>query len=368
MTFGGYFRNRTVLVTGVAGVKGTWLALELLEAGADVVGVDIEDPNDSLHFRSSGLSDDIRFLRVDVADADRMMGLVDQVDALFHLAAVSLVGEARRHPVEAYRTNLLGTVTVLEAFRRSSRAERAVIVTTDKVYQPSGAAAWRENDPLFASGPYAVSKACADAVAGDYHRTYLAETGKRLAVGRAGNVIVGGDFHSSERTGGAGRLFVDCYLALMRGRAPVVLNPGQRRAYLYGLDVVAGYMALMSNLDRPNVAGEAFNFGPVEPRGVDNATLATRICAAWGESSRWTPGQGREEPFQDQALVWDKARTRLHWQPAFDLETTLAETTAWYRAWQTLPGTPGAMRRFDLDQVRRHRQRALEIGIPWARD
>ncbi len=370
MLFGGFFENKIVLVTGIAGVKGTWLGLELLRAGAEVWGIDIQDPSGAEHFLSSGLVSATRFVQGDVTDIALVQRLVDDVDAVFHLAAVSLVGQALRDPLEAYRTNLMGTVTLLEAFRRSRRARYAVIVTTDKVYRPGGRRPWVETDPLFAPGPYPVSKACAEHVVSDYHHTYLEPLGKRLGVGRAGNVIAGGDFHSSRATGGGGRLFVDCFEALMEGRSPLVFNPGGRRAYLHGLDVVTGYMMLMSRLDLPGVQGEAFNFGPVEVDGTANGDLASRICALWGDGLGWEQGEGREEPFSSQALCWEKARKRLGWHPVYSVGDALAETAAWYRTWQALrrSSSPGFMRDFDLEQVRRHRERAALAGASWAVD
>ena len=370
MPFDGFFEGKVVAVTGVAGVKGVWLALALLEAGAEVVGLDIRAPGSSDHLASSGLLARMRFIRGDVADLDAVRRTLDQADAVFHLAAVSLVGQALHDPLEAYRTNVLGSVTVLEALRTAERTRYGVVVTTDKVYRADGGRPWVETDPLFASGPYPISKACVEHIARDYHRTYLQGLGKRLGVGRAGNVIAGGDFHSSRASRGAGRLFADCFDALVRGQRPVVFNPEGRRPYLHGLDVVAGYMQLMSRLDRPGVDGEAFNFGPVENAGTSNAELASLICDAWGDGIRWEAGEGRAEPHATQALCWDKARTRLGWRPVYDLSETVARTAAWYRAWQASrlnPG-PGCLAEFDRNEVRHHARRAAVAGIAWAVD
>ena len=330
--FRDFFKGKRIVVTGVAGVKGSWLALELLEAGSQVVGVDIKSPEPMSNFMAAGLGERITFVQGDVRHLSLMEQLLKGADGVFHLAAVALVVEARRKPLQAYATNTLGAATVLEAIRLSDSVKYAVFVTTDKVYKSKAGELWMETDPLFAAEPYQVSKACAEHIIADYYHTYLRQAGKRVGVGRAGNVIVGGDFYSSRRTGGAGRIFVDCFEALAEKQPPKIFTPHFTRPYTYGLDILTGYMALMSRLDCKSVDGEAFNFGPHEQHGVENGLLAAKICELWGEGIMWECGPARDEPFEKQALSWDKARERLGWQPAYTLHEGLCATVRWYRA------------------------------------
>jgi CDP-glucose 4,6-dehydratase len=299
-----------------------------------------------------------------------MRELMKDADGVFHLAAIALVGDARRNPLETYRTNTLGTTTVLEAIRLSDSVRYAVFVTTDKVYKPKDGEIWNETDPLFATGPYPVSKACAEQIITDYYYNYLRPAGKRLGVGRAGNVIIGGDFHSTERTNGAGRIFVDCVDALIKKQSPKIFTPKFTRPYTYGLDILSGYLTLMSELDNEGVDGEAFNFGPHEQYGVENALLATKICELWGEGMSWQIGPQREEPFEKQSLSWDKARQRLAWQPAYTLYEALRDTVRWYRAWSEKEGasSKGGMFDFNRSLIADHVDAARKMGISWAQE
>jgi CDP-glucose 4,6-dehydratase len=210
-----------------------------------------------------------------------------------------------------------------------------VFITTDKVYRakPAGEQ-WVESDELGATGPYAVSKACAELMIRDYNQTYFINTETKIAVARAGNVLLGGDDHGSTSTQGAGRIFVDCYEALTAGRAPEIFRPTFTRPYTYGLDILSGYMSLMSQLDREGIAGEAFNFGPYEQLGVSNALLATKICELWGDGVLWESGSLREEPFEYQSLRTEKSEHRLGWRPAFTLYEALRATTRCIRLGQ----------------------------------
>lgn len=368
--FDGYFEGKRVLVTGVAGVKGTWLGLMLLRAGAVITGLDRRQPETNTNFSAAGLDGRIRFVHDDVRNLRVVQTLVDESDCVFHLAAEALVGEALLRPLEAYSSNTLGTATVLEALRLSTSPKRAVFVTTDKVYRPKGGDRWRESDELGASGPYAVSKACAEWVIRDYIGTYFRNNGLLVAVGRAGNVVVGGDLHSSRANPGAGRIFVDCYESLAAGCEPEVFRPDFTRPYTYGLDILSGYMSLMSRLDSAGVAGDAFNFGPYEQFGISNALLATKICDLWASGVFWKSGAPREEPFDYQSLSTEKSRKLLGWRPAFTLYEALSATTTWYKAWAQLGSnvTRGCMYELDCSLIDQHRAAAARLNIDWAQD
>lgn len=322
------------------------------------------------NFAATGLGSRIRFVHGDVRDLALVRRLVEEADCIFHLAAEAIVGRAFRNPFETYSCNTLGTATMLEALRLAAAPKRSVFFTTDKVYRskPAGES-WVESDELGATGPYAVSKACAELVIRDYNRCYFADSETKIAVCRAGNVLVGGDDHGSSSTQGAGRIFVDCYEALAEGRASVIFRPTFTRPYTYGLDILSGYMSLMSRLDRKEVAGEAFNSGPYEQFGVSNALLATKICELWGSGVLWKGGAPREEPFEYQSLRTEKSQHRLGWLPAFTLYEALRATTRWYKAWAELGSnvTEGCMYDLNCSLIAEHQAAAARLGVEWAR-
>jgi len=286
------------------------------------------------------------------------------------LAAISIVGEARQNPLATYHSNTLGTATVLEAMRLNDSVRWGVFVTTDKVYRPKGGEAWIESDPLFATEPYPVSKACAEQIITDYYCNYLKHAGQRIAIARAGNVLLGGDPYSSRRMNGAGHLHVDCFEALIDHQSPALYTPKFTRPYTYGLDILCGYLTLMSRLDDEGVCGEAFNFGPHERLGIENGLLASKICQVWGTDLTWHSTKPREEPFEKQAVNWDKARSRLGWQPAYTIYEALHDIAQWYRAWvETDPACPcGSMVATNRMLIYVHQQAAHNMGIGWAQE
>lgn len=366
--YNNFFEGKHILVSGVAGVKGSWLALSLLEAGAEVTGIDIKLPDSESNFVASGLGNRIHFIQGDVTDLTLMQSLIYDADGVFHLAAMALVRKAHQNPYDAYRANTLGVATVLEAIRLSDKPKRGVFVTTDKVYKPKNGELWIESDPLGATGPYAVSKACAEFIIADYQRNYLGTAGHLVGIGRAGNVVIGGDMYSSQKTNGAGRIFVDCFMALADNKAPEIFSPGFTRPYTYGLDILSGYLTLMSKLDQNGVAGEAFNFGPYEQHGVSNAVLATKICELWGSKIMWQRGTPREEPFEYQSLSFEKSRQRLRWQPAFTFYEALQATTRWYQRWavEKAVAAEGYMYELNRELLIEHKNAARNLEIDWA--
>jgi CDP-glucose 4,6-dehydratase len=157
--FDNYFDGKRVLVTGVSGVKGTWLALMLLQVGAIVTGLDKRLAAWRSNLTAAGLGSLIRFVHGDIRDLVLVRQLIEETDCVFHLAAEAIVGEAVRNPLETYSSNALGTATMLEALRLAGLPKRAVFVTTDKVYREKDEGElWEESDELGATGPYAVQK------------------------------------------------------------------------------------------------------------------------------------------------------------------------------------------------------------------
>ena len=128
-----YYRGKTILVTGVAGVKGSWLVHSLLRAGASVIGVDVVAPPPDSNFSAAGLKDSIEFIKGDVADTGLMRSVVNRVDGVFHLAAV-VSGQAEADFDLGMQVNLEGTRTVLEACRALPQAPRLVFPSSVAVF------------------------------------------------------------------------------------------------------------------------------------------------------------------------------------------------------------------------------------------
>ncbi|MCX7946941.1 MAG: CDP-glucose 4,6-dehydratase, partial [Hydrogenophilus sp.] len=171
----------------------------------------------------------------DLEELSRTIRLV-QPEVVFHLAAQPLVRAAYRDPVTTYRTNVLGTVHLLESVRRCPSVRALVVVTSDKCYEDRG---WpwpyRENDRLGGHEPYSSSKAASELVVQAYRQSFLTELGIQVATVRAGNVIGGGDW-------GEDRLVPDIFRAYESGVPVRLRSPQAVRPWQHVLEPLAGYL------------------------------------------------------------------------------------------------------------------------------
>ncbi len=326
------FAGRHVLLTGHSGFKGSWLALWLRRLGATVTGISLPPEQPSMHeaIRLDRLIDG-RY--ADIRSADEFATALAQVDAdiVIHMAAQAIVRRSHVDPVETFATNVTGTAVVLNAVRAMPRLKAIVVVTSDKCYEnrewPWG---YRETDTLGGSDPYSASKACTELVVASFRRSYFADpAGPQLATVRAGNVMGGGDWASD-------RLVPDMMRAALSGQPVFIRNPASIRPWQHVLDPLAGYLMVAAALVTEGAsAADAWNFGPDPAVQVPAGDLARLVTAAWGAGAPLVRFGGANGPREAGTLSLDsaRARARLGWQPRLPIDTAVAMTVEWYRAW-----------------------------------
>ena len=310
------------LVTGAKGFAGGWLAKTLLEEGADlVVSLDRGEPAVSalaLH----GIEGDVAEVAGDLRDAALASRALDQhrVDAVFHLAAQTIVGTANASPVPTFEVNIEGSWTLLEACREAG-VERVVVASSDKAYGPHEKLPYREDAALQPIYPYDVSKAATDLIARSYWHTYELP----VAVTRFANLYGGGDLNVS-------RLIPEAVSAVLDGRRPVLRSDGSpERDFLYVEDAARAYLAVAAALDRGPARGEAFNAGAGRPHSVRE--VVELICEASGtDVEPEIRGEGNPAGEIDrQFLDSTKIREVCGWEPQVELSDGLGRTLDWYR-------------------------------------
>lgn len=311
------------LVTGGHGFIGSHLAAALLERGDRVSVLDCAEPAVS-GLALAGIEPEVEVVTGSVADAE-LVGAVTSAgrfDAVFHLAAQTLVGVAQTDPNLTFDANVAGTWCVLEACC-AAEVPAVVVASSDKAYGPPTELPYREDMELRPAAPYEASKAAADVIA----RSYWKSHGLPVAVTRLANVYGGGDLNFS-------RIVPEAVTALLDGRSPVIRSDGSpERDYLYVSDAVAAYLAVEETVGaaRPG-AGEAFNAGTGEARSVRDllgllgAAMDTEIAADFR-------GSGTPEGEIDRQLVDpSKLRDATGWTARTSLRDGLKQTVAWYRA------------------------------------
>ena len=254
------FKNKIAIVTGHTGFKGSWLAMWLESLGAKVVGVALAPPSKPSHFEVAELAKSIEDHRLDIRDGDELKLLVSrtQPDFVFHLAAQPLVLQSYLDPVGTYQTNVLGTLNLLEALRSLKKKCTSVFITSDKCYKNvEWVWGYRETDTLGGQDPYSASKGAAELVIRSHVKLFFPTDGPvRIAVGRAGNVIGGGDWAQD-------RVVPDCVRSWAKEEPAKLRNPQSTRPWQHVLEPLSGYLNLAAELSqRSELHGEPFNFGP----------------------------------------------------------------------------------------------------------
>lgn len=332
------FRNKTVLITGHTGFKGSWLALWLNALGAEVCGYALPPPTAPGNFRLAKVAEIMRQHReADIRDYARLKKFVAKVRPafIFHLAAQPLVRESYRAPRETFATNLGGSVNLLEAVRELKFPCVVVMVTSDKCYANAGRRkGYREDDPMGGHDPYSASKGTVELAVAAYRNSFfppgkISAHGVRLASARSGNVIGGGDWSPD-------RIMTDCIAALTRGKKIPVRNPLAVRPWQHVLEPLSGYLRLaakMAGADGSDYSA-AWNFGPAAQSAHTVRDLVNEIIKHWPGNAR-PPAGNKNAPHEAAYLTLNsnKARQRLGWHNVWNFSRAVEKTVAWYKAW-----------------------------------
>ncbi len=315
------------LVTGAHGFVASHLVAALLERGNEVRVLDRPDPRtaDVGGPRLSGLDllglrDQVELAEGDLRDADAVATAVAGCDAVFHLAAQTIVGVARQSPLETLEVNVRGAWNVFEACREHGTS-RVVFASSDKAYGASPELPYREDFPLRAAYPYDASKAAADIVARSYANAY----GLPLAVTRFANIYGGGDLNFS-------RLIPETTIAVLDGRPPLIRSDGSpERDFLHVDDAVAAYLAIEAALDRGETGGEAFNAGGERPHSVREVVEEIAAAAGTGIEPEYLGSGTPDGEIDRQYVDSTKLRELTGWSPQVELADGLRSTLEWYR-------------------------------------
>ena len=333
--FDNFFAGKRVLVTGHTGFKGSWLSIWLHELGAEVIGVGLDPYSDKDNFVLSGIGEKIvADLRADIRDAKAMGEIFRtyQPEIVFHLAAQPLVRYSYDEPVMTWETNVMGTIHVMEAFRRCPSAKVAVMITTDKCYENREQHhAYTEDEPMGGYDPYSSSKGADEIAISSWRRSFMnpaeyEKHGKAIASVRAGNVIGGGDWAKD-------RIIPDCIRAIEAGEPIKIRNRHAVRPWQHVLEPLRGYMKLAKKMwEEPTQYCEGWNFGPEMDAVVPVWDVATMLVDAYGRGAlldQTDPNAVHEANL----LMLDitKVSLRLGWTPKMTTEECIALTADWYK-------------------------------------
>jgi nucleoside-diphosphate-sugar epimerase len=240
------FKNNRALVTGGAGFIGSHIVDRLLKDDFEVNVFDDFSSGRLDNLREHLKEKRLRVVKGDVRDIEAIKGVVNDVDVVFHEAALVGVLESVKNPLLANDVNVNGTLNLLEASFKYD-VKRFVLASSAAIYGEQRTLPIREEAVPRPSSPYAVSKLSAERYSRVYHGTYGLET----VVFRYFNV------YGDRQAEGSYSAVITAFLnSFMDNGKPVIHGDGmQTRDFVNVEDVVEANMLAMQK----NGAGEVFN-------------------------------------------------------------------------------------------------------------
>lgn len=335
--FNNFYKNKTVLITGHTGFKGSWLSIWLRELGAKVIGFGLDPNTEKDNFNLAKLSEKIVDIRGDINDVNKLNSVFSryQPEIVFHLAAQPLVRLSYDIPVETYQTNVMGTINVLEAIRKIDSVKVGVMITTDKCYENKEQIwGYRENESMGGYDPYSSSKGAAELAISSWRRSFFNpeeyhKHGKSIASARAGNVVGGGDWAKD-------RIVPDCIRALELNKAIEIRSSKAIRPWQHVLEPLNGYMTLAKSLwENPTKYCEGWNFGPKSESIATVWDVSKKIVTNYG-SAELKDISNSEDLHEARLLMLDisKAKFELGWEPRMNLDQCINLTVDWYKRYK----------------------------------
>jgi len=313
--------ERRALITGGAGFIGSHVADAFLSEGYAVTVLDNLSTGKRTQVPAAA-----RFVEGDIgAPAAAQLVRQGSFSVLCHLAAQIDVRKSVADPLADARTNVVGSLNLLEAVRASGHPTRVIFSSTggavygDLVDPPTA-----EGDPKDPQSPYGAAKLSVEYYMGYYGRVH----GLDVVALRYANVYG----PRQDPHGEAGVVAIFCDRLLDQTPLTVFGDGRQTRDYVHARDVARANV-LASRVSLPPIAGvdsRAFNIGTgIETDVLTLASTLKRIAASSSPIEHAPPRPGEQ---RRSCVRIEKAATALGWRPEVELEQGLRDTFAWFAA------------------------------------
>lgn len=314
----GALKGRPVLVTGAGGFIGSRLCERLVEIGAEVrVLVRYTSDGDAGWLERSPIRGEIDVRRGDLADRDSVLDAVRDREIVFHLGALIAIPYSYLAPESYVRTNILGTLNVLQTVRELGVA-RLIHTSTSEVYGSAQFVPMTEAHPLVGQSPYSASKIAADKLAESYHRSFGTP------------VVTLRPFNTFGPRQSARAVIPAIAVQLLAGRPVRLGDTRPTRDFVFVDDTVDAFLRAAA---LPGIEGLTVHTGG--GREIAIGDLPAMIAAAAGlpveveaDPQRMRPAASEVERLHADASL---AKDRLGWTPSISVEEGLARTVAFIR-------------------------------------
>jgi len=315
-----FFENKTVLITGVAGFLGSWLADTLAALDSKVIGVDNLATGSLNNINHLLKSNNFKFIKADVTKLEPPK---EKLDIVLHLAARPSPDDYFKHPVETLLTSSEGTLKALEIARHNDAV--FLFTSTSEVYGdaeviPTPETYWGKVNPVGPRSCYDEGKRYAEALCIAYLRQY----GLDIRISRIFNTY---GPRLDWRNPGYGRVVVKFIVQALKGEPITVHGDGlQTRSFCYVSDNIEAHLLFLA---KKELKGEILNIG--NPEEVTILDLAKTVIELTGSKSKIVHTPPRPDDPRRRKPDITKAVKLLDWKPKISLREGLAKTIEWIK-------------------------------------
>ena len=322
-----FYKGKRVFITGHTGFKGTWLSATLIEFGSKIMGYSLRDNRKNIYNKIT-FHDKISNVYADILDYKYLEKKILKFnpEIIFHLAAQSIVSKSYSEPLKTVRTNIDGTLNILEISKKIQNLKSLVIITSDKCYlNKEFNRGYKENDELGGDDLYSASKASAELIFNAYSKSFFNLQKKfGFAAVRAGNVIGGGDWSPN-------RIIPDCIRSIEKNTSLIVRNPNSTRPWQHALEPISGYLLLGKKLyENKKKFNGSWNFGPSINKSMTVKDVVRLFFKFLGYKKKIIFKKARFKETNLLKLNSNKALKNINWKNTWNMRVSIIKTADWY--------------------------------------
>lgn len=308
-----------ILVTGGLGILGNKL-IELLSLDKKNKVFLLDHNKNYKRLKKTNFENKVNFIGGNFINLNQVKSLIKKHNfkVIFHLGAVTQVIDAFKSPLKTFKTNIGGTINILEAIRLINKKIIFIYASSDKAYGELINKSYDEDHQLKGIYPYDVSKSASDLVAQSYSKTY----GLKVGIIRCGNIFGPADYNLD-------RLVPGIIVNTLKNKKTIIRSSGKLiRDYIYVQDAAKAYLMLMKKMITKKNKLFIYNIG--SKYNHTSLIMLDKIQKIMNKKIKPLIKNNSKIEIRKQKLNYKKAKRELEWKPTSNLEKSLLDTITWY--------------------------------------
>jgi NAD dependent epimerase/dehydratase len=312
--------NKNILITGADGFIGSHLVEVLLEESAKVRAFCYYNSFNSWGWLDSLPQEKLKALDVftgDIRDSNGVRTAMQDIDVVFHLAALIAIPFSYHSPDSYIDTNIKGTLNIVQA-ARDFAVERVLVTSTSEVYGTAKYIPIDEKHPRQPQSPYSASKIGADCIAESFYRSFDLP------------VTIVRPFNTFGPRQSARAVIPTLITQLLNGKTEIKLGDlTPTRDFVYVKDTVNGFLEIANS---KSLIGEDCNIATQSEISIGQ--LAEEMIRQINPEAKIVQDKARMRPAKSEVFRLygsaEKIKAHTGWAPQYDLAAGLAETIEWF--------------------------------------